>query len=79
MRTLGLACALVLFGSSVAANEYHRWSGPLPALVEQNLPASIPAKDVLVQDGCFFYLFEGKVYQLLNGNSGAKGLPICIG
>ena len=62
-----------------ADNKYHRWSGDLPELVEQNLPANIPARDVLVQDGCFFYLFEGKVYQLLNGSEAAKGLPICIG
>ncbi|MGH1577783.1 hypothetical protein [Planktotalea sp.] len=79
MKKLGLACMLALFGSSVAAHEYHRWSGPLPALVEQNLPADIPASDVLVKDGCFFYLYEGQVFQLLNGNSGAAGLPICIG
>lgn len=80
LQRFGISIALCLLAGALAAdNKYHRWNGPLPELVEQHLPASIPARDVLVQDGCFFYLYEGKVFQLLNANEGAKGLPICIG
>ncbi|MGB7317022.1 MAG: hypothetical protein WBC85_03560 [Planktotalea sp.] len=49
-------------GTLAADNKYYRLTTPMPPEVEQNLPADVPAKDVLVQDGCFFYLYEGNVY-----------------
>ncbi|MEP5151822.1 hypothetical protein [Planktotalea sp.] len=79
MKTVALTLGLTLIATTVAAQEFHRWSGALPALVEQNLPADVPASDVLVKDGCFYYLYEGKAYKMTQSSGGAKGLPICIG
>lgn len=80
MMKAAFGLSFVLAASSLSAHgSYARWSGPLPEIVEQNLPVNIRARDVLVHDGCFFYVYDGKVYQLLNASDGAKGLPVCIG
>ena len=67
----------VVSGSVAANNKYYRLTNPMPPEVEDNLPADIPARDVLVQDGCFFYLYEGEVFPVTHPE--APNQPICAG
>ena len=78
MKVLVLTAVCFALATSVSANnKYFRANAPLPSEVEQNLPADIPARDVLVQDGCFFYLFEGEVFPVAQPET--PNQPICAG
>ncbi|MGH1330617.1 MAG: hypothetical protein ACRBBK_07025 [Paracoccaceae bacterium] len=47
----------------------------LPASVEANLPADVPAKSVMQgADGCYSYEYEGLTFPLTN----AEGVPVCL-
>ena len=78
MRGLFLAIICALYASALAAdNKFYRANAPLPPEVEANLPADVPARDVLVQDGCFYFLYEGKVFPLTQPETPKQ--PICAG
>jgi len=74
IRVLAIGWMLAASGA-VAHGDYVRVPLPLPAVVEANLPANVSGRDVVMDHGCYYYLYQGQVYPLTTLATGAG--PYC--
>ncbi|WP_092778147.1 hypothetical protein [Jannaschia pohangensis] len=81
IRTGGTFTAAVLWASCVPAQEAGFGPAPadLPQAVDMMRPTSIPRKDMLVRDGCFYYRDRHGDIRPFDFASSERGVPFCEG
>ncbi len=68
------ACAPSPSGPVPDPQDYAITEAPVPFAVRQLLPRGVVDRDVRVADNCYGYVFQGRIYPVLN----PRGTQYCI-
>ena len=68
------ACAPSPSGPVSDPQDYAITEAPVPFAVRQLLPRGVVDRDVRVADNCYGYVFQGRIYPVLN----PRGTQYCI-